>query len=129
MADLTNYLRDKLNDHAFRATSYTVPASVWLALFTAATDANGGGTEVTPTGSGPYARQQLTLSTSSGGDMSNTGPVTFAGMPGVSVTHWAVMDSSSNGNMLAQGAFTSTITVTSGNDLTFGTNDIAFEMR
>jgi len=54
MASLTNYAEDKLRDHLLGITAYTMPTDVYLALYTAAPDETGGGTECT---GGSYARQ------------------------------------------------------------------------
>ena len=58
---MTDYLEGKLSDHTVRHVSYTSPTTVYLALFTSATDDTGGGTECT---GGSYARQAAAFSAS-----------------------------------------------------------------
>lgn len=56
MSALTDYLENKLVDHIFRASSYTKPSVLAVALFTSAPGEAGGGTEVT---GGSYARVEV----------------------------------------------------------------------
>ena len=66
--NLSNYLENKILDHFLGTTSYTMPADVYVALYTAAPNDAGGGTEAT---GGSYARQIATFSSASGGATSN----------------------------------------------------------
>jgi hypothetical protein len=47
--NLTNYLENKLIDHFLGTTSYTMPADVYVALFTVAPSDAAGGTSCAPT--------------------------------------------------------------------------------
>mgnify|MGYP000656172872 FL=1 len=60
MSAMSNYLENKLVDHIFRGVSFTAPAALHVALFTAAPSDSGGGTEVS---GGSYARAALSPST------------------------------------------------------------------
>ena len=63
MAEMSNYLENALINATLRATTYTSPATVYVALFTTdPTDANSG-TEVT---GGGYARTAVSFATASG---------------------------------------------------------------
>lgn len=100
MSDLSNYLENKLVDHVLRATTYTAPATVYVALFTAVTDAEAGtGTEVT---GGAYARQAVAFDAPTNGTTQNTSTVTFptATADWGTVTHAALFDASTAGNAL-----------------------------
>lgn len=121
MAALADYLEAALLNEVLRATNYAAPATVYLALFTTATTDAGGGTEVT---GGSYARQAITFGAPSGGVCSNTVAVSFATMPAATVTHAAIMDASTAGNMLFHGALTASKTVGAGDTLTFAIGDI-----
>lgn len=130
MAAMSNYLENKLIDHVFRGVAFTAPTTVYVALFTAAPSDTGGGTEVT---GGSYARVAVTCNTtnwaatnaagstanpSSGtsGTTSNNNAVTFP-VPTANwgtITHVAVFDASSGGNMLFWGALTTSKTVNNG---------------
>ena len=121
MAALTDYAENKLIDAIFRAEALGAPATLYFALYTSATDDAGGGTEVT---GGSYARVAVTASltnfagtqgagttvASSGtsGTTSNNGAITFP-VPTANwgtVTHIAILDASTSGNMWAHGALT-----------------------
>lgn len=65
MSDASNYLEDAIIDHVFRNTALTSPTTVYVALFTAVSDAEAGtGTEVS---GGAYARQAVTFAAPSNG--------------------------------------------------------------
>lgn len=122
MSQLSDYLENALINEVLRNTNYTPPATVYLALFTTATTDAGGGTEVT---GGSYARQAITFGAPSNGTSTNTGAVSFSNMPAATVTHAAIMDASTAGNMLFHGALTASKTVGAGDTLTFAAGDIS----
>lgn len=101
MAELSNYLENKLLDHILRGatpgTAFVQPNSVWLAMHTANPTDAGTGTEVN---GGTYGRVQLTMSSAVNGSSSNTNAVTIAGMPTSNVSYIALWDAQTNGNML-----------------------------
>lgn len=97
MSDTSNYLRDALADHIFGGVPYTPPADFYLALFSVAPTASGGGTEVA---GGGYARPVITWeSTGEPGEYENE-MVQIEDMPEVDVVAIGVMDSLSGGNLL-----------------------------
>ena len=119
MSGLANYLEDKLLDHALRNTAYTPATAVYLTLFVGSpTDAGTGGTEVNIT------RQAVTFGASSSGTVSNSASVSFASMPAVTVTHIAVYDHESAGNLLFHGALSSNVVAASGDTFTIQANDL-----
>lgn len=126
MSSFTDFLENEILDHAFRNASYTPPTTVYLALFTAAPSDAGGGTEVT---GGGYTRQSITFGAASGGSISNTGAVSFtaSGASFGTVTHVAVMDASTAGNMLAWDAITSAV-VGDGDTLSFAIGAIVITL-
>lgn len=80
----------------------------YMALFTAAPGETGGGTEVT---GGAYARVAITFGAASQGapsTKSNSAAINFAAASADwgNVTHWAVMDAASAGNMIWYGTLT-----------------------
>lgn len=103
MSDLSNYAENALLDHLLGIAAFTMPSPVYLAAFTAVTDAEAGtGTEVS---GGSYARVAITslMSASVGGNSSNTGAITFptATAGWGTVPYFAIMDASSGGNALS----------------------------
>lgn len=104
MANISTYLEDALLSAVLRQAAYTSPTHVYLALFTAAPNAGGGGTEVS---GGGYARQQIDGSSSAfgapaSGSTSNGGTITFptATVTWGTVTSWGIFDALTGGNLL-----------------------------
>ena len=76
MSDMSNYLENALINATFRNTAYTSSATVYVALYTAVTDAEAGtGTEVANSAS--YARTAVTFGAPSNGVISNSSDCTF----------------------------------------------------
>lgn len=126
---MTDYLENKLIDFLFRAQTFTPPAALFIALYTANPTDSSAGTEVT---GGSYARVSVTsslanwagtqsatsttASSGTGGTTSNNAVITFPAPTanwGV-VTGIAVMDASTAGNMWFFGALTTSKTVNNG---------------
>lgn len=120
MSAATDYLENKIIDHMLRNQAFSPPATVYLALFTTATDDTGGGTEVT---GGSYARQAVTLAAASAGATSNTGALTFTNMPACTVTHGALYDAATVGNMLTHGAFATPKVLGAGDSMVIAIGD------
>lgn len=99
MSDLSNYAENALVNHLLRNTALTPPTTVYLALFTAVTDAEAGtGTEVA---AGGYARQAVTFDAPSNGATQNGGNVDFGPLSGSgTATHAAIFDAATAGNAL-----------------------------
>lgn len=123
MSSMTDYLEDKLRDHVLRNVAYTSPTTVYLALFTTATTDAGGGTEVA---GGSYARQAVAFAAGGAGTgaADNSADESFSNMPAATVTHAALFDASSGGNMLLHAALTTPKTVGAGDLLTFAAGDV-----
>jgi hypothetical protein len=119
--NLTNYLENKLIDHFLGTTSYTMPADVYIALFTVAPSDAGGGTEVT---GGSYARQIATFSGASSGATSNDSNVDFTGMPAATTVAIGIFDALTSGNMLLYGTLTTNKTTDAGDTLRIATGDL-----
>jgi hypothetical protein len=116
--NLSDYLENKLLDHALGTTAFTMPSPVYLALYTSATTDAGGGTEVT---GGGYARQPVTFSAAAGGSKQNlavTWPAASAAWSGP-VTHVAVRDALTGGNLLFHGPLAAQKSIASGESFQF----------
>ena len=99
MAEMSNYLENALINATLRNTSYTSPATSYLALYTSdPTDADSG-TEVSGTS---YARQAITFGAPSNGVSTNSAAIEFpqAGGSWGTVTHVGIRDASTAGNLL-----------------------------
>lgn len=103
MAEFTDYAENKILNLMRNVAWAQFPA--YVALFTAAPSDAGGGTEVS---GGSYARQLAGLSeaTGSGGTTSNASDITFPTATAAwgTVTHVALMDAESGGNMIMHSA-------------------------
>jgi hypothetical protein len=120
MANATDYLETNLVNHIFRTSSFSKPAGLFIALFTAAPNDAGGGTEVSGGGYARVSRAPLDANwaATSGGNgvTSNVAALDFgtASANWGTITHFAIMDASTGGNMLVWGALTASRTVNSG---------------
>ena len=119
--NLSNYLENKLIDHFLGTTSFTMPAAVYVGLYTVAPDDTGGGTQVT---GGSYARQTATFTASSSGATSNSANIDFAGMPATTVVAIGIFDASTAGNLLLWGTLTVNKTTDAGDTLRIATGDL-----
>jgi len=121
MAEFTDYLENAIIE-TMRATNITA-AAVYVALFTTATDDAGGGTEVT---GGSYARQLAGLSVAAGGASSNAADITFptATADWGTVTHVALYDAVTVGNMLMHSILDASKTVNDGDIFKINTGDL-----
>lgn len=110
MAALSNYLRAALLNATLRNTTYTSPATVYLALYTSDPTAADSGTEVS---GGSYARQAVAFSAPSGGATDNSAQLDFpkATADWGTITHFGVRDASSGGNLLFFGALAASKTI------------------
>jgi hypothetical protein len=99
MSEMSNYLENELINVTLRATSYTAPTTVYVALYTTdPTDADTG-TEVT---GGSYARTAVTFAAPSNGVTTNNADVTFptCTLAWGTVTHIGIKDALTAGNLL-----------------------------
>lgn len=120
MSQATDYLEGQIRAHIFRTASFTKPTVLAVALFTAAPGETGGGTEVS---GGSYARAQLnpldanwTAASSTDGLTDNAADLAFP-TPSANwgtVTHQALFDATTAGNMLIYGALTVSKTINNG---------------
>jgi len=120
----SNFLETELLDHVFTNTAYTAPSTLYLALHTANPDEDGSGTEVSTSGTA-YARQTVTF-TVSGNTATTDAAVEFptATANFGTVSHVAVWDASTAGNMLAYAALTTSKTIETGDVLRIPTGDL-----
>lgn len=113
MAELSNYLENKLLDHILKNVSYTSPTTVYVGLFlTDPTDA-GSGTEVS---GGSYARKTLSVTTASGGIVTSSADVTFDQATGNwgTVAYIGLFDAITSGNLLMHTALTTSKVIETG---------------
>ena len=127
MTAASNYLENKILDHVLKNTAYTQPSSLYVALFNntsgnAASNLEAGTLtdEVSSSGTA-YSRKTVTFAASSGGTAATSAAVTFnvATASWGIITHVAVMDSATSGNVLFWGSVTTTKQIDTAHSLYF----------
>ena len=113
MSEMSNYLENALINATLRNTSYTSPSTVYVSLYTSdPTDADSG----TECSGGAYARQSVTFGAPSNGVSTNSAAVEFPQATGSwgTITHVAIHDASSAGNLLYHTAANSSKAIETG---------------
>jgi hypothetical protein len=108
----SNYLEDKLLDHVLKIAAYTVPTNIYVALSTA-DPGEAGATIAEPVGNG-YVRKVCNAWTQTAqGVRKNTAEILFdlATASWGNVTHFALFDAITDGNLLGSGALTAPNTI------------------
>ena len=115
MSAASNYLEDAVLDHVLGNTQYSPAANLYLGLWTA-DDGLEAGTLTSEVSGGSYAREIITFDASSGGTADSASTVTFttATANWGTITHVAIMDAASGGNVLFHGAVTTSKTIETG---------------
>ena len=99
MSEMSNYLENALVNATLRNTSYTSPATVYVALFTTDPTDAASGTEVT---GGSYARTSVAFAAPSNGASASSADCTFPTCTSTwgTVSHIGIFDASTSGNLL-----------------------------
>ena len=125
MAEFSDYFENAIIDQMRNVAGPQV--AVYVALFTAVTglEANSGWATTEVIG-GSYARQLVGLSAASGGASSNAADITFptATANWGTVTHVALMDALTVGNVLMWSALDTSKTVNSGDTFKINAGDL-----
>lgn len=123
----SDYLEGKVLDHVLGGTTYSAPATVYIALFTSAPTETSGGVEVT---GGGYARAAVTNNTSNwpaaiAGVKKNGTRISFPTATGAwgTILGSAIFDAPTGGNMLWWASI-SNISVVEGDTASFPANSI-----
>jgi len=110
MGTLSNSATTELVDHVFKA-AYTPVATLYLCLCTSAPTAASTGSSIVETDYAGYVRQAIDatyFNAATSRSITQALEVVFAKATGAStsnITHWAICDAATAGNMLAFGAF------------------------
>jgi len=116
MSSFSNYTENLLLNWLLTTNSATRPTAWYVGLFTAAPSDAGGGTEVTGNGYARVATGTISISGTST-TATNAAAIEFAAASGGNwgtITHAAIFDASTGGNMLAWAALTTSRTINSG---------------
>jgi len=119
MSAASDYLENAVLDHVLANTAFTQPSTLYLGLFTesGSTAANlEAGTLTDEISGGDYVRETITFDAASAGAADSAATVTFPAATANwgEITHVAVLDASSGGNVLFYGAVTTPKTIESG---------------
>ena len=136
MSRFSNYTENNIVETTLRGAAFPVPASVFVALFTAdPTDANVTANEVQTSAWPAYVRRDAAdgaaiatgWTASADGVSSNAKVITFAannGAGAVTVTHIGLYDAATGGNLLYHAPLVSSKTLQVGDVLSFGIGSI-----
>ena len=118
----TNDLETRVLQWALTNGSVTRPTAWWVGLFTAAPGEAGGGTEVS---GNAYTREAVTF-TVSGNLATNNAAIEWPTATGTwgTITHIAVFDAETSGNMLVYASLTSSKTIAVGDVLRIPSGDL-----
>ena len=123
MAELSNYLENKLLDHVLRNESFTSPTTVYVGLYTSDPGDDNSGTEVS---GGSYARQILNVTTATAGIVTSSADVTFpqATAQWGTISHIGLLDALTAGNLLMHTPLTTSRQVEVGDVLKIATGSL-----
>ena len=127
MTQISNYLENAIINATVRATSYTSPATVYLALFTSDPTDAGTGTQIS---GGSYARQSITFGAPSNGVSSNTADITFP----TATADWGtvgwigIYDALTSGNLLYHAPLTVSKIILNGDTFKVATGNLTLTL-
>jgi len=128
----SDYLENKLLDHTLRGASgaWSAPSTVYLGLYTASTglETNTPSAEISGNN---YSRQAVTFNAAASGQSATSATVTFPAATGSwgTITHVAVLDASTSGNVLFWGAVTTSKTIDSGDTFQISSGNLTITLN
>ena len=126
--NISNYLENEILDHTLGTASYTMPTTVYIALYTSdPTDADSG-SEVS---GGSYARQSAAFDVAAAGATQNSADITFpqATADWGTVTHIGIRDAATIGNLLWHGPLSQSKTVNNGDTFKINAGDLDISLN
>jgi hypothetical protein len=130
MGGFSGYWESKILDHLFGKGSYT-PPTIYVGLSTA--DPTDDGTGLAEPSGNAYARVQTSTSdwnAASNGSLDNTNDITFDLATGSwgTITHFALFDAATAGNMLAHGALSQSKAIGESDTARFKASDLQISL-
>ena len=127
MGSVSDFLEGELLDHIFNA-AYNPPGTVYLGLSTADPGDDEAGL-AEPSGNG-YVRKAITFGAAAARSIAQSGVVTFDQASGSwgDLTHWALFDAESDGNMMAHAALDATKEVVNGNTPSMASGEVTISI-
>jgi len=126
MGSFSNYWENEILDHVFSKGTYPPPV-IYVGLSAADPGDSGAGlSEPTDGGYARVATDPSDWNTANGGLVDNASVITFNIATGdwSTVTHFALFDATTGGNLLAHGALTQAKTVNNGDTARFAAGDL-----
>lgn len=127
----SDFLENKVLDHVLRYSTapYTAPSTLYVGLFTASTglETNSPSAEISGNN---YSRQTVTFGAAASGSSASNATVTFPAASGTwgTITHVAIMDASTSGNVLFWGAVTTSKTIESGDTFQISSGNLTISL-
>lgn len=126
MGSFADYWENEILDHLFGKGSYTPPV-IYVGLST--TDPTDDASGLAEPSGNSYARVATSgadWNTASGGTIDNANEISFPQASGSwgTLTHFALFDAASGGNMLAHGSLSISKTISSGDTAKFSAGDL-----
>lgn len=127
MGSFSNYLENRLLDHLFCKNTFTSP-TIYVALSKADPGESGSGISEPnpPNGYSRVTTSENDWNDATDGHIDNANDITFPQASGDwgTITHFALIDAASGGNMLAYGALSTSKTIGSGDAAKFAASDL-----
>lgn len=129
MSAASDYLENEVLDHVLGNGAYTPAGTIYVGLWTA-DDGLESGTQTSEVSGSGYARQTITFDAASGGSSDSAATVTFPAATGNwgTITHVALMDASSAGNVLFHGAVTTSKTIETGDTFQISAGNLTISL-
>lgn len=129
MSAASDFLENAVLDHVLGNVSYTPATTLYIGLWTADNGLEAG-TLTSEVSGGGYARKSVDFSAAATGSSSNSATVTFdaATANWGTITHVAVMDALTGGNVLFHGAVTTAKTIESGDTFQISAGNLTISL-
>jgi hypothetical protein len=117
MSSFSDYTENLVLTWLFTTSSATRPTAWYVGLFTGAPSDTGGGTEVSGNGYARVATGTMSVSGTTPTTATNGSAIEFAAASGGNwgtITHAAIYDADTGGNLIAWGALTTSRTINDG---------------
>ena len=127
MSAFSTYLSQNIINSTLRGSSFTVPSTLYFALFTA--DPTDNNVTVNEAAGAWYTRQVTgawSAPVGSGNVTSNNNQIQFSAVTGsaITVSHWGIYDADTSGNLLYRGALTTPKVLNVGDVLVVGAGQL-----
>lgn len=127
MSSFTDYTENLVLNWLFTTNSATRPTAWYVGLFTAAPSDSGGGTEVSGNAYARTATGTMSVSGTSPTNCTNSAAIEFPAASGGNwgtITHVAIFDADTSGNMLGWASLTTSRTINDGDILRIPAGDL-----